>query len=179
MTVLYAAYGSNLHPARLSRRLASATLRGTAFLSGWSLQFHKRSLDGSGKCSIRRGSDGVHIAIYAMRVTERLLLDQIEGLGAGYDGVDIDVPGIGTCFSYTAATTHIDDALEPYDWYRQLVLAGAEFHGFPADYVARIGAVRARRDPDTGRHEQMWQLVKSVEMQGLDLAGQRITTPAE
>ena len=179
MSVRYAAFGSNLHPLRLGKRLASATLCGTAFLPDWSLEFHKRSTDGSGKCSIRRGSSGVHLAIYDMDDSDRILLDRIEGLGAGYDDVNLDVPGFGGCFSYTAAATHVDDTLSPYDWYSGLVVAGARFHDFPRNYIDRIVSVATTRDPDAERHRLMWDLVESIEVQGLHLARQRIAPPAE
>ncbi len=177
--MLYAAYGSNLHPLRLGRRLESAAFRGTAFLPGWSLEFYKLSKDGSGKCSIRTGSRGVHLAIYDMVGADRLALDRIEGLGAGYDELSLEVPGFGRCFSYAAADTHIDKSLMPYDWYSALVLAGALFHGFPEDYVGRIRSVATTRDPDGDRHRSMWDLVELIEVQGLHLAREGIATPAE
>ncbi len=179
MSVRYAAYGSNLHPLRLGRRLASARFRGTAFLPDWSLEFHKRSLDGSGKCSIREGSSGVHVAVYELSAADRLELDRIEGLGAGYDEIALEVPGFGRCFSYAAADTHIDESLCPYDWYFGLVLAGALFHDFPDAYVERIRSVATTRDPDAGRHRSMWDLVELIEMQGLHLARQGVAPPPE
>lgn len=177
--MLYAAYGSNLHPLRLSRRLATARLLGTSFLDDWSLRFHKRSVDGSGKCSIQNGSSGVHFAIYDISEADKQLLDTIEGVGSGYAEICIDVPGYGTCFSYTASDTHIDSSLLPYDWYKKLVLAGARAHGFPAAYIEKILSIAARRDPDLVRHQEMWDLVDLVEVQGLHLAGKRITPPTE
>ena len=179
MILTYAAYGSNLHPVRLSRRLATAKLCGTALVPGWSLRWNKRSRDGSGKCSIESGGDGVHVAIYTMSKEDRTRLDCIEGLGEGYDGVTLQVPGFGPCFSYTAAATHIDDSLQPYDWYRQLVLSGAAFHGFPRHYLERIQATQSTSDPDTARHQEMWDLVDLIEVQSLDLARQGVASPAE
>lgn len=179
MTVRYAAYGSNLHPLRLGRRLASATLRGTSFLPGWSLEFNKRSRDGSGKCSIRRGSPGVHLAVYDVSDADRRVLDQIEGVGDGYDELVLDVPGFGRCFSYSAADTHMDESLLPYDWYLRLVLTGALFHGFPEDYVGRIRTVATTNDPDGGRHRSMWDLVESIDVQRLHLAREGVAPPAE
>jgi hypothetical protein len=45
-----------------------------------------------------------------------------------------------------------DDSLQPYSWYKNFVLAGAEEHRLPAEYVeSRIGAVHAIRDPDPQR----------------------------
>lgn len=177
--MLYAAYGSNLHPLRLGRRLATARLLGTAFVANWSLRFHKRSVDGSGKCSIQRGSSGVHFAVYDISQGDKRVLDSIEGLGSGYSEISIDIPGFGPCFSYTASDTHIDDSLIPYDWYRQLVLAGAQAHGFPEPYVEKVRSTAARRDPDLIRRRQMWDLVNLVEVQSLHLAGERIAPPTE
>ncbi len=175
----YAAYGSNLHPSRLARRIESAALLGTAFLPGFSLAFHKLSADGSGKCSVQRGSSGVHFAIYEMSEADREILDRIEGVGSGYGRIVLDVPGFGHCFSYAASDTHIDDTLVPYDWYQALVLAGARVLDFPRDYVTAIAGVPACRDPDPARHREMWKLAESIEMQGLHLAGQRVPAPAE
>ncbi len=177
--VRYAAYGSNLHPQRLSRRVASAQLLGTAFLPDWSLLFHKRSVDASGKCSIQRGSIGVHFAVYDISRADKRILDAIEGVGSGYELIKLELPEYGESFSYTASNSHIDDGLQPYDWYRALVLAGARTLDFPVDYVAGIAATRARRDPDAGRHQAMWDLVNSIEVQGLHLPGKRVSTPAE
>lgn len=175
----YAAYGSNLHPLRLSRRLATARLLGTAFLPGWSLRFHKRSADASGKCSIQRGSRGVHFAIYDISEADKILLDKIEGVGSGYDEACIDVPSFGSCLSYTASASHIDDSLFPYDWYRELVLAGARLLDFPKDYVSAIASVSACRDPEPSRHQEMWDLVNLIQVQGLHLPSESITSPAE
>ena len=175
----YAAYGSNLHPLRLSRRIASAKLIGTAFLPDWSLRFHKRSVDASGKCSIQRGSSGVHFAIYDISQSHKRILDKIEGVGSGYEMVSLTIPQYGQCFSYTASETHIDDTLEAYDWYRALVLAGARALGFPNDYVEGIVGAPSRRDPDAARHQEMWGLVDLIEVQGFHLPGKRISTPAE
>lgn len=175
----YAAYGSNLHPQRLSRRLASARLLGTAFLPEWSLRFHKRSVDASAKCSISRGSDGVHFTIFEISQTDRQALDRIEGVGSGYDVINLDMPDFGQCFSYAASETHIDEALDPYDWYLALVLIGARALEFPRGYVKGIAAVPACRDPDRTRRREMWDLVDSIEVQGLHLPGQGVPAPAE
>lgn len=175
----YAAYGSNLHPRRLGRRIASAQLLGTGSLPDWSLCFHKLSVDASGKCSIQQGSSGVHFAVYEISESDKEILDRIEGVGSGYDLVNLDIPGFGQCFSYAASETHIDDALDPYDWYQALVLAGAHALSFPRDYVEGIAAVRACRDPDSARHREMWNLVDSIEVQGFHLAGKRVPAPTK
>lgn len=160
--MLYAAYGSNLHPMRLTHRLSGARPVGTGFLADWSMRFHKRSKDESGKCSILSGNDGVYFAIFEISRDEKLALDRIEGVGSGYDAVTLHVPSFGDCATYIAQASHVDDALRPYDWYRELVLAGARFHGFPEDYVARIASVPAIRDPLVERGAGQWELIKSI-----------------
>ena len=160
--MLYAAYGSNLHPVRLTARLSSAELVGTAWLPGWSLCFHKRSKDDSGKCSILNGDNGVHFAIFDISVEDKLALDEIEGVGVGYFEVCLEIPGIGNCVSYAAQEGYIDESLRPYDWYKELVLAGARFHGFPEHYLKQIEHVQAIRDPDSERSVSQWAMVEQV-----------------
>ncbi len=77
--MLYLAYGSNLHPTRISERVPSAILLGKAVVSDRVLQFHKRSVDGSAKCNMTRGTGSVHAAIYEIPVDEKPGLDRTEG----------------------------------------------------------------------------------------------------
>lgn len=158
--MLYAAYGSNLHPVRLSLRLPGSRFRGTATIAGRELRFHKRSMDESGKCNIATGTGPIHLAIYELNADERAELDRIEGLGLGYASETIDVPGFSECFTYKASPSHIDEELQPYTWYKELVLIGCEYHGFPADYIAMIRSIAAIADPDGGRHAMNMRIVE-------------------
>ncbi len=155
--MLYAAYGSNLHPARLTARTPSATLLGTATLSGWAIKFHERSRDGSSKANIEQAGGVTFLAVYDIPEPELNRLHVIEG--AGYGVETLEVPDFGACAIYIAAETHIDDSLSPYSWYKSLVLMGCRHFEFPSDYVARIDAVGARLDPDIERHELHMKLV--------------------
>lgn len=161
----YAAYGSNLHPERLARRVPSATLEGTAPLPGMSLHFHKRGRDGSGKASLRPGASerGVHVAIYTLDVGDKPTLDRYEHLGIGYHEHALDVAGFGRCFTYLATPTHIEDSLAPFCWYHELVVLGCNAHGFPADYVDEVRAVDRREDPDERRRRHHWELVRELQ----------------
>ena len=160
--ILYAAYGSNLHPLRLRERIPLARLLGSARLADMTLRFHKRGQDGSGKCNIIPGAGEVHAAIYALDLPGKLRLHEIEGVGQGYEEQRLHVPGFGECFTYSATASHIDDALLPFAWYRQLVVAGCRYHGFPRAYVARIGRLPAREDPDRERVARHSRLVERV-----------------
>ena len=160
--MLYAAYGSNLHPLRLGERLPSARLVGTGFLPDWSLRFHKLSKDRSGKCSIVPGDEGVHFAIFDISDDDKLELDRIEGVGSGYAATSLCIPAFGDSATYVAEASHVDEELRPYDWYREFVLAGATYHDFPDDYVAHIAALRATKDPEIERSAAMWALAERI-----------------
>ena len=159
-TSLYAAYGSNLHPQRLRERIRSATLCGTAFLHKYTLQFHKRGQDESAKCGITDCGAGLHVAVYEVDAADRKVLDGIEGVGKGYEVDEIGVPGFGRCFTYVASHTHIDELLQPFDWYREMVLLGCLRHAFPAPYCAQIAALPVIEDPDPVRREKNWRTVE-------------------
>lgn len=158
----YAAYGSNLHPLRLTERTLSAQLIGIGHLPNWSLCFHKRSRDDSGKCSIVAGDRGVHFAVFELSSEDKLTLDGIEGLGVGYSEILLNIPEFGNCVSYVAEDTYLDDSLQPYDWYKELVLEGVRFHDFPDHYIRPIESIQAIRDPDPDRRARNWQVVELV-----------------
>ena len=123
------------------------------------MHFHKRSVDLSAKCSISMGSSGVFVAVYEMSADDKQTLDQIEGVSAGYSDISIDVPGHGRCATYVAAESHIDEALVPYDWYREMVLLGCRELLLPSTYAARIERVTAQPDPDPQRGADNWRII--------------------
>lgn len=161
--MLYVAYGSNLHPNRLQERVPSASLCGCAVLEGWGLRFHKRSPDGSSKCSIIPSLETIHVAVYEIPLREKHFLDKAEHAGIGYVEQEIQVPGFGAGFWYVAHDSHIDATLRPYGWYKDLVLVGCLYHQFPLDYVDRIRQVPHLEDPDTQRHKKWMRLVNTIQ----------------
>lgn len=155
--VLYFAYGSNLCFRRMRRRASSASRTVAVTLPGYALSWSKKGVDGSGKCTIAvspRAAIGVHGVLYRLPVEEKAELDILEGLGTGYDEARVTVEtaaGPREATTYVAASTHVDDSLLPYSWYRDLVAAGALEAGLPQDYVRRIATVAAQQDPDAQR----------------------------
>lgn len=162
--MLYAAHGSNLHPVRLSLRLPGSRFLGTGVVAGRKLRFHKRSVDHSGKCNIVEGDDRIYVSVYELSEEEKMKLDAIEGVGSGYSVETIDVPGFSECLTYVAAATHIDEALRPYSWYKELVLAGCEALGFPEGYVTMIRNIGAIDDPDEQRHATNMGIVEKLRL---------------
>ena len=162
----YFAYGSNLHPVRLTRRVPSARLTGVATLPEHTLRFHKRGKDNSGKCdAFFTGEPGHHVlgAVFEIAAGEKPILDEYEG--SGYEVKSLMVRGAQGAldvFAYIAATTHIDETLQPYTWYRELVRLGARHHGFPDSYFAAFLAVDALPDPNAARHERNQRLISMI-----------------
>ncbi len=153
--MLYAAYGSNLHPGRLRQRVPGAELLGTATLSHWRLAWHKRGMDGSAKCDIvPHDGKRVHIAVFHFSDRDLPRLDRAEGHGRGYEHHWLDLADFGQVLTYRAASTHIDDSLLAYEWYRAYVLAGCRFHDFDSRYIEAIRGLAHRPDPDPGRHQR-------------------------
>jgi AIG2-like family len=158
MTTPYFAYGSNLCIARLRSRVSGVSFLELASLHAHELRWHKRSVDGSGKLSVIPSSASiVRGALFTMPVEDVPLLDEVEGLGLGYDRRSVVVrtaDGEAGAWTYVARATHIDDALRPYSWYRDLVACGARALGLPDSYVESLRAVEADDDLDPVRDEK-------------------------
>lgn len=154
---VYFAYGSNMATARLRERMPSAEPMGLATLPGHALRFHKRSVDGSGKCDAYAVEDDEVVGVlFRFDPAERPALDKAEGVGSGYERVTVTVLNDNgnrrKVLTYLATPSHIDDQLKPYSWYKELVLAGAAEHGLPPGYIAeRIEAVKTSEDPNQER----------------------------
>jgi hypothetical protein len=159
--LLYFAYGSNLCTARLRYRVPGCRFAFVARLPNYRLCFHKRSDDGSAKCNAFKTamvSDAVIGTVYEIPMNEKAALDRAEGLGRGYHEEMVRVLSAQgkeiTVCTYIADAAAIDDALQPYSWYKDFVLAGAEEHQLPLPYVeSRIRVVHAIPDPDPQREQ--------------------------
>ena len=97
--------------------------------------------------------------LFSFDPAERAKLDAAEGVGKGYDArvvtVINDKGRRRKVFTYFASPDAIDDSLKPYSWYKDYVLAGAEEHGLPPEYVAEhIEAIEAVDDPDKERDKK-------------------------
>ena len=157
MSIFYFAYGSNLCDARVTGRAPGAAALWPAWLPGFELRWHKRGLDGSGKCSVLPSTSStsvVHGVLYRLPLGSKPKLDQVEGLGIGYTEATVRVHGdscVSEALTYVASSTHIDESLQPYSWYKRLVVAGAAAQGLPPDYVDSLRAVETWPDPDVER----------------------------
>jgi len=157
--VLCFAYGSNMSLTRLRARTPSARLVAVATLPAHRLGFHKVGQDGSGKCDAQatgNPDDRVSGVVFDIADMEKPALDQIEGLGAGYDEKVVQVVTTeGKALSPSMYfATHIDASRKPYFWYKEHVLIGARENNLPADCIEQIESIEAIDDPDQARHER-------------------------
>jgi gamma-glutamylcyclotransferase len=157
------AYGSNMLTARIQERAPSARAVTIGQLVGFELCWNKRSKDGSGKCSLTETGlpkDGVWGVVFDMSAEDKANLDRAEGLGRGYGErvVKIATPS-GSCSAMTYYATSISPGLRPYDWYRDLVVAGASAHRLPEEYIRALEAVGSMSDADSKRAESNRRLL--------------------
>lgn len=168
-THLYLAYGSNLHPRRMLDRVPSTRLVGVTRLDRCSVTFVKRGRDGSGKCNLLftdNPDDVAYGAVYEISAAEKHLLDRAEGLGNGYEEAQFEIAVNGSthaAFAYIAAKSYLTPGLPPYDWYKDLVVAGARYHDLPEPYIACLHAVQSCSDPDDHRRLQYENLLLEIE----------------
>ena len=152
----YFAYGSNMSIRRLRQRVSSAQRLGRAVLAAHDLRFHKVGRDGSGKCDAfftGNSRDVIHGVVFRLEPDDKLILDRIEGLGAGYDEkrICLSLDQGREIEAVTYVATHVDASLLPFSWYKAHVLAGARYARLPGAYVNRIRAVPVKNDPDRRR----------------------------
>lgn len=154
-TLNYLAYGSNLWPPRLAARVTLLATLGKVALPGQALAFTKRGADGSGKCHLVAAPAATAWGVvYRIPAQDKPELDRIEGVGHGYAVASVEVEPHGACFVYQALASALDARLQPFDWYRDYVLAGARHHGLPAEYIATIAATPVAFDADAVRRAQ-------------------------
>ncbi len=159
-TVNIFAYGSNMHPTRMRRRVPSARSIGIGFVTGRTVRYQKRSMDGSAKADAPRTkdqSDVVWGVVYEIRLDQKPELDRHEYLGVGYDeelvtlnlsdGRSIDA------WIYVARPAAIDDSLRPWTWYTAFIVRGALHHRLPFCYIQSSLKVAGWVDQDGERRE--------------------------
>ena len=86
-----------------------------------------------------------------------------EGLGRGYGERSVTVIWNGKRLRVlTYYATSIDLHAKPYDWYRDLVIAGAREHTLLHSYVEKLQSIEVISDPDTARAERARRVLKST-----------------
>jgi hypothetical protein len=147
---LYAAYGTNLDPARMSERCPHSPLRGTGWLQGWRLTFggEDHGWDGALGTIVQDPFEQVFVALYDVSPQDMPVLDQWESADSGlYRKTKVRV---ATMTGSIVAWTYVLDAYEgglPSASYLGVLADAAEAADAPDDYVS---ALRHRPCRSTG-----------------------------
>lgn len=151
-------YGSNMSSRRLAARIPARFVT-TAVLPAYRLAFHQRSGDGSGKCDIVPASEqaAVYGVVWEVAEQHKPALDDFEGLGHAYSQTWLTVEDLHSgqqlaVQAYTGLVTC--HWVQPYTWYKQHVVSGAQEHRLPASYIRALEQVMAINDADSARHDR-------------------------
>lgn len=162
--IFYLAYGSNLHPLRLQQRVPSARHIGPVALPGFRLVFHKIGMDHSGKCDLLDTgypADNAWGVLYQMDASDQSALTSAEGAGYRFEAFPVVYDGKPIeAMTFLAKPEQQDPAILPFDWYRDLVLAGARWNSLPENYMAQIAQVPTIPDADKVRARMNTELVE-------------------
>ncbi len=139
------AYGSNMNIGRLRERVPSVIRLTNAFISGYSLICNKVSIDGSSKANIIKTDnldDAVWGVVFKIADNEKKYLDRGEGLGNGYSETTLNFTDTNNITHeaqvYIADNNSVDNALSPFDWYKQFITTGAEQNELPSEYLEQV-----------------------------------------
>lgn len=153
---------------RLRARCPSARLIGAASCAGHDIAFDKIGLDGSGKATLMGWAGGtVRGGLYQLDARDIEALDLFEGVGLGYDRIELEVtqgPRVHLAFTYQAGPRFRQPGLPVFDWYLDLVLAGARQLALPDAWIARLAAIEAEPDPlpDRDRRAEALALLSAI-----------------
>jgi len=162
-------YGSNMLFDRIYERITSVQVTGAHKLNGYQLAFNKQSADGSTKANIvatENLNDYVHGVVHKIHHTDLLILNDYE---RGYDLEHVDVSTDtfnNKLYAYVATDEFIAPG-KPYDWYLNLVIAGALENQLPPVYVNQLKTIRHKIDVNTDRSKKNHRLasIQSIDSQ--------------
>ena len=147
---LYAAYGTNMDPARMGERCPHSPLRSTGWLTGWRLTFggEEHGWDGALATIVQDSFEQVFVALYDVTAEDVRALDGWESADTGlYRKTKVRV---ATMNGSVVAWAYVLDAYEgglPSASYLGVLADAAEAAGAPDDYVI---ALRHRSCRSTG-----------------------------
>ena len=138
---LYAAYGPNMDPRRMSERCPHSPLQETGWMTGWRLTFggEEYGWEGSLATVVEDPSEQVFVAVYDVTDEDVALLDEWESVSMGpYLKTRVRV---STLKGEQVAWTYVLDAYEgglPSASYLGMLADAAEAADAPDDYVAAL-----------------------------------------
>lgn len=140
---LYAAYGANLDPARMSERCPHSPLRGTGWIQGWRLTFggEDHGWDGAQVTIVEDPFEHVFVAVYDVPDEDRDALEGWESADTGlYRPIRLRVSLLQ---GEEVADVYVLDAFEgglPSARHLGAIADAAQAGDAPEDYVQQLRA---------------------------------------
>ena len=155
---------------RLKERVLSAIKVCNASVEGYKFSFNKRSnVDGSAKGNIHQTNDvtdKVWGVVFEIAETDKSGLDEVEGLGKGYNEQQIELfDEKGNAVQaqvYVTDSGAINNDVLPFDWYKAFVVTGAEQNNLPADYTETLKNATAKADKNAQRSQKQLAILKGI-----------------
>ena len=141
---LYAAYGSNLDPARMRAYCPHSPMIDTGWLEGWRLTFGGEGAlgwEGAVTTIVESPGDRVFVALYEVHAWDAAYLDEVEGVTSGtYRKLTVRVATLdGAVTAWVYVLNEYEGGL-PTEWYLSEIANAAAAAGAPADYLADLRA---------------------------------------
>ncbi len=138
---IYAAYGSNMDPARMAHRCPHSPLQDTGWLEGWRLTFGGEDIGWEGALAtvVEGSGQRVFVALYEITEADEAALDRWDG--ATLDYYRKSKVRVSTVDGEVLAWLYVLNDYEgglPSARYLGILADAAEAAGAPADYVAWV-----------------------------------------
>ena len=91
------------------------------------------------------------------------ILDSYEDFGTGYleKSISVEMTSGAKLQALTYYAIKIDPQVKPFQWYLDLVIAGANEHGLPKFYLETIQGTISVKDPDQERDRRNRNVLNS------------------
>lgn len=144
---IYAAYGSNLHPAWMAQRAPHSPLIGSGWLQGWRLTFggEDLSLHGALATVVEDPAAQVFVMVYALTDVDERALDSFEATDFGlYRKLHVRVSLLDRDVTAWLYVLQGFEGGAPSRHYLDDLISAAEAAGAPRDYVEQLRSVSPR-----------------------------------
>ena len=141
---------------RLIKRCPSAKPIGIAHAPNHSVNFSKIGADKSGKATLYKHAGAQQFGVlFNINSNDLVSLDVAEGVNFGYERRDDFLVIRSNDQTKIRTTTYlalkIDTNLSPFDWYLDLVIAGAKQHGLPTAQISKFQETKFQPDNKENR----------------------------
>jgi gamma-glutamylcyclotransferase (GGCT)/AIG2-like uncharacterized protein YtfP len=148
MALLYFAYGSNMDPAHMAKRVPSAKPMGPARLDGFRLEFNVYSTEWGGGAANLELDEKAHLWGVLWEIPEGAMgdLDAFQGHPTFFRREDVVVHGPnGPVVAWTYRVAHQSGYIRPTDAYLRSVYSAIRLQGLPPEMLDIVD--RAARPP--------------------------------